>query len=60
MKLTKDKEGDGLSFFQYDGAAVDEFSVLGAKTITEFDAGEFEIDTVGEKPVTEKAPEPDL
>lgn len=59
-KLAEDKTGGGLKFYQNDGAAWDEFSIKGAKKIVGFDAGEFEIDAAGEKPVAEKAPEPDL
>ncbi len=60
VKLAEDKTGGGLSFFQNDGAAWDQFSIRGIKKIVNFDAGEFEIDAAGEKPVAEKAPEPDL
>ena len=60
MKLTRDQVGGGLTFFQTDGAAWDQFSVRGVKEIISFDAGEFEIDAAGEKPNAEKAPEPDL
>lgn len=60
VKLTQDKTGGGLSFYQTDGAGWDEFSIKGVKKIVGFDAGEFEIDATGEKPVAEKAPEPDL
>jgi hypothetical protein len=59
-KLEKSKGADGLTFFQSDTAAWDEFSIEGAKNIMAFDAGEFELTATGEKPVTEKAPEPDL
>ncbi len=58
-RLTKDKEGNGLSLFQTDGAAWDQFAIRGAKKVIEFDAGEFEIDAAGEKPVAEKAPDPE-
>ena len=60
VKLTRDQVGGGLTFFQTDGAAWDQFSVRGVKEIISFDAGEFEIDAAGEKPNAEKAPEPDL
>ena len=60
VRLSKDKEGGALSFFQTDGAAWDQFAVRGARKVMEFDAGEFEIDAAGEKPNAEKAPEPDL
>ena len=57
--MTKDKEGNGLSLFQSDGAAWDQFAIRGARKVIEFDAGEFEIDAAGEKPVAEKAPDPE-
>ncbi len=60
VKLTKDKNSNGLIFFETDGAAWDEFSIKGTKNIVSFDAGEFEIDAAGEKPIAEKAPDPDL
>ena len=60
VKLAADKKPDGLTFYETDGAAWDEFSIEGAQKIVSFDAGEFEIDAAGEKPVTEKEPEPDL
>ncbi len=60
VKLSEDKAGGGLKFYQNDGAAWDQFSIRGVKKIVGFDAGEFEIDAAGEKPVAEKAPEPDL
>ena len=60
VKLAQEKAGSGLSFYQTDGAAWDEFSIKGAKKIIGFDAGEFEIDATGEKPIAEKAPDPDL
>ena len=60
VRLAKDKEGGGLSFFQTDGAAWDQFSVRGARRVIEFDAGEFEIDAAGERPNAEKAPDPEL
>ena len=59
-KLTQDKTEGGLLFYQSDGAAWDEFSIKGAKKIIGFDAGEFEIDAAGEKPVAENAPAPGL
>jgi hypothetical protein len=59
-KLEKSKDANGLTFFQSDTAAWDEFSIEGAKNMMAFDAGEFELTATGEKPVTEKAPEPDL
>ncbi len=58
-KLTKDKDGGGLSLFQTDGAAWDQFAIHGVRKVIEFDAGEFEIDAAGEKPVAEKAPDPE-
>ncbi len=58
-KLVHNPAG-GLTFYQTDGAAWDQFAVKGVKEIASFDAGEFEIDAAGEKPVAEKAPEPDL
>jgi hypothetical protein len=58
VKLTKGKTGNSLTFFQTDGAAWDEFSIEGARNMMAFDAGEFEMTATGEKPVTEKAPEP--
>ena len=58
-RLTKDKDGGGLSLFQTDGAAWDQFAIRGARKVIEFDAGEFEIDAAGEKPVAEKAPDPE-
>ena len=60
VKLTRDQANGGLTFFQTDGAAWDQFSVRGVKEIASFEAGEFEIDAAGEKPTAEKAPEPDL
>ena len=60
VKLTRDDDAKKLTFYQTDGAAWDEFSIKGVKDIVSFDAGEFEIDATGEKPVVEKAPEPDL
>ncbi len=60
VKLTREDDSDALRFFQTDGAAWDQFSIKGAKTLVPFDAGEFEIDAAGEKPVAEKAAEPDL
>jgi hypothetical protein len=57
-RLTKGKAPNGLAFLQYDGAAWDEFSIEGARNMMAFDAGEFEMTATGEKPVTEKAPEP--
>ena len=60
VKLTKDKDGGGLSFYQTDGAAWDQFAIHEARKVVEFDAGEFEIDAAGEKPIAEKAPDPEL
>ena len=60
VKLIKDKDGAGLSLYQTDGAAWDQFAIRGARKVVEFDAGEFEIDAAGEKPVAEKAPDPEL
>ena len=45
-KLTHNPAG-GLTFFQTDGAAWDQFAVKGVKEIVSFDAGEFEIDAAG-------------
>ena len=59
-KLEKGKREDTLTFFQADAAAWDEFSIAGTRNMMAFDAGEFELTAAGEKPVTEKAPEPDL
>ena len=59
VRLTKDKEGGALSFFQTDGAAWDQFAIRGARRVVEFDAGEFEIDAAGEKPNAGKAPDPE-
>jgi hypothetical protein len=58
VKLVKGKGANSLSFFEGDGAAWDEFSIEGARNMMEFDAGEFDMGAAGEKPVTEKAPEP--
>ena len=52
------KAPHGLSLFQNDGAAWDEFSIEGAKNMMAFDAGEFEMTVDGEKTHTEKAAEP--
>jgi hypothetical protein len=60
VKLANGKRVGDLAFFQADAAAWDEFSITDAKNIMAFDAGELELTATGEKPVTEKAPEPDL
>jgi hypothetical protein len=58
VRLTKGKTANSLLFYQTDGAAWDEFSIEDAKNMMAFDAGEFEMTATGEKPNTEKAPEP--
>jgi hypothetical protein len=59
-KLERGKLTDSLTFLQSDTAAWDEFSIEGAGNTMAFDAGDFELTATGEKPLTEKAPEPDL
>ncbi len=56
--LIQGKAPNSLSFFQSDGAAVDEFSVTGVRNLMEFDAGEIEMTATGEKPADPKAAEP--
>lgn len=56
--LAKGKPPSPVAFFQYDGAATDEFSIKGIHRIMEFDAGEFEMTANGEKPVEAKPTEP--
>lgn len=58
VRVTKGKSAGSLAFFQYDGAATDEFSITGTHHIMEFDAGEIEMTATGEKPVDTKAAEP--
>ena len=61
VRLAKGKPPSPLDFFQYDGAATDEFSISGVHRIMEFDAGEFEMTATGEKPAeTRNAEPPDL
>jgi hypothetical protein len=57
-KLVRGKTANSLTFYETDGSAWDEFSIQGARNMMAFDAGEFEMTAAGEKPVTEKAPEP--
>ncbi len=56
--LQKAALADRLAYFQYDGAAWDEFSIEGARNIMAFDAGEFEMTAQGEKIHAEKPAEP--
>ena len=56
--LAKGKPPSPLAFFQYDGAATDEFSITGVHRIMAFDAGEFELTATGEKPADTKTAEP--
>ena len=57
-KVTSGTRANRLAFYQFDGAAWDEFSIEGAKNMMEFDAGEFEMTAIGEKTHAEKAVEP--
>ena len=56
--LAKGKPPSPLDFFQYDGAATDEFSITGVHRIMAFDAGEFEMTATGEKPAETRTAEP--
>ena len=58
VKLGKSR-ANSLLFYQFDGAAWDEFAIDGAREMMGFDAGEFELTATGEKPA-EKPAEPDL
>ena len=58
VKLGKSR-ANPLLFYQFDGAAWDEFAIDGAREMMGFDAGEFELTATGEKPA-EKPAEPDL
>lgn len=52
--------GKGLAFYQFDGAAWDEFSIAGASAMMTFDAGDFEVTAAGEKPAPKPSEPPDL
>lgn len=56
--LAKGKPPSPLDFFQYDGAATDQFSIKGVHRIMEFDAGEVELTANGEKTAEPKPTEP--
>ena len=58
VRVTKGQTANGLSFYQSDGAAWDEFSIEGARNIMAFDGGEIEMTANGEKTHAEKPAEP--
>lgn len=49
----------GLTVYQFDGAAWDEFSVTGVNAIMGFDAGDFDVTAAGEKPGPKPTEPPD-